>query len=182
MKFMYWPGSGALAVLSMSSIAMLYFYLGIPILLDIPLKKLFKSGTLKAIPTLRIVGAGLTGLALSIAVIGFLFKWQGYPGATMQLMLAVFGLSVITVISVLKWNKTKVEFYQRVLKRTVVASIVVLLLLGIPHHTWLNFQFPNNPELVSAILALEKDPDNEGLQADCDARWADYYDHTTTNP
>tara|TARA_R110002050_G_C8961107_1_gene514325 strand:- start:6163 stop:6777 length:615 start_codon:yes stop_codon:yes gene_type:complete len=175
LRLFHYPGGGPLIVLSLSLLSLLYFYGGILLFLDIPIKKIANSGTFKELPTLRIVGAGLTGATLSVMVIGLLFKWQSYPGSFSMMIIGLGSMAVITVLSFWKWKKSAHPFYIDILKRVVVYSLIGWVLLGIPTRMWLNFKFPDNPQLVEALVALDKDRSNPELQEEANKQWDLYY-------
>lgn len=152
MKFLHLPASGILTVLSLSSISMIYFYLGFALFNNLRFRKIFKKESYKEISTKRIVGGIGVGLTLSISAIGILFKFQSWPGASVNLIMGIIGLSVVTIISLIKMQKNKDNYYSNILKRVVGFGAICIFLLAIPTKTWLGWKFPNNPEYVQAVL------------------------------
>ncbi len=163
MKFFHLPGSGILTVLSLSSISVIYMYLGFALFNNLRFRKIFQKDSYKGISTKRIVGGIATGLALSSSAIGILFKFQSWPGASMQLGIGLFGLGMVTVISLIKIKKSTDSYYQNILKRVAFFGAICIILFAIPTKTWLNWKYPNHPEYVNAIIDAQADPGNQEL-------------------
>ncbi len=157
-------GSNILLFVSLLLISFLYFYLGFALFNNIRFKNIFKKKSYKNISSKRIIGATGTGFNLSIATIGILFKFLLWPGGNLLLMIATFGLSIITLISIIKIPKTKDKYYSKILKRVVIFGTLSLFLFLLPKETWLNWKHPNNPEYVKAIIDYEANPKNQELQ------------------
>ena len=159
----HYPGSDVLNILSYFSLASLYFYLGFAIFNNIRFRNIFKKVSYSALNTNRIGGAVCTGIALSTAAIGILFKLQSYPGAEIMLYIGLIGIIPIGVISAIKLQKAKDAYYLNILKRIAVLGLGILTLLLIPDEIWLNWKYPNHPEYVKAVLNLTEDPNNPDL-------------------
>lgn len=163
MKFFHLPGSGILTVLTLSSISVIYMYLGFALFNKIRFRKIFKKESYKGISTKRIIGGIGTGLALSFSAIGILFKFQSWPGASMQLSIGLFGLGIVTIISLIKIKKSTDNYYTNILKRVAFFGAICIFLFAIPTKTWLNWKYPNHPEYVNAVLDAQANPDNQEL-------------------
>jgi len=163
MKFLHIPGSGILTVLSLASISVFYMYLGTAVFNNVQFKALFKKESYKGISTKRIIGGIGTGLALSVATIGILFKLQSWPGASNQLKVGLFGLTIILGISLFKFIKSYDTFYSNILKRVVSFGAICFILFVIPNKTWLDWKYPNNPEYVNAIINAQANPNDPAL-------------------
>jgi hypothetical protein len=120
---------------------------------------------------MRILGAVATGAVLSVALIGILFKTQRYPGADMQLILGVFGLTIILAFAIFKNLKSASTYYKQIIQRAAVIGGVALFLYSISDSQWLHWRFPNNPEYVEAVLKAQADPQNEELQNEVNIEW-----------
>jgi glucan phosphoethanolaminetransferase (alkaline phosphatase superfamily) len=164
MKLMYLPGSLILIVLSLSSVSLFYFYLGFAFFNGIGFKKILKKESYKVISTQRIIGGIGTGFALSISAIGILFKIQSYPGASIQLLVGLFGLGIVLIFSLIKMRKSTNNYYSKILKRVASFGAICVFFIAIPSKTWLNLNYPNNPEYVQAILEAEANPDDQESQ------------------
>ena len=163
MRFFHLPGSAILTVISLSSVSVFYLYLGFMLFNGIRFRKVFKKESYKGISTKRIFGGIGTGIALSFSAIGILFKFQSWPGASFQLGIGLFGLTIVTLISLTKVKKNSDNFYSNILKRVAFFGALSIFLLFIPSSTWLNWKYPNNPEYVKAILNAQANPNNEEL-------------------
>lgn len=114
------PGGVVLTVLSLSTLSVFYMYLSFALFNDIQIRRIFKKDSYKGISTMRIVGAILTGLALSMTIVGLLFKFQSWPGATMNLGLGLVGLLIALIVGTVKYSKTKSDYYTKIIKRIAV--------------------------------------------------------------
>lgn len=157
------PGSGILTVLSLSSLTMIYFYLSFALFNDIRLRKIFKKESYKGISTLRIVGAIGAGLALSITIVGLMFKFQSWPGASFNLGIGLVGLLIVTIIGLIKYSKNKSDYYTRIFKRTAVFGGLGLILMLIPKASWIELKYRNHPDYVKALKNAMDNPDNKEL-------------------
>ena len=163
MKYFHLPASGILTVLSLSSISVIYMYLGFALFNNLRFSKIFKKESYQGISTNRIIGGIGTGLALSFSAIGILFKFQSWPGTTVQLGVGCFGLGIVTVVSLIKIKKSVDGYYSDILKRVAFFGITCVFLFAIPTKTWLNWKYPNNTEYVHAVLDAQSNPDNQEL-------------------
>ncbi|MFB0925122.1 MAG: hypothetical protein QMB65_07550 [Vicingaceae bacterium] len=155
LKYFFIPESGALFTFSMMILSFIYFYLGFILFNNIRLRKVFKKESYKGISKLKIVGAICTGAALSLITIGFLFKGQHWPGADFNLLIGVICCSVVLIISLIKYNKSKSEYYNKILG---------FLMYLLPTRTFVNFRFRNYPKYLEVYDEFEKDQSNNTLR------------------
>ena len=170
------PASGILTVLSLSSLSVIYMYLGFALFNNIHFRKIFKKETYKEISTKRIIGGVGTGLALSVSVIGILFKFQSWPGASANLIMAIVTLSILAIISLIKMKKSEDNYYSNILKRIAIFGAICIFLFSIPTKTWMEWKYPNNPEYVKAVLDAKSDPENQELWDKVDEEREKMYD------
>ena len=156
-------GGGVLIVLSLSTISILYMYLSFALFNDIRLRNIFKKESYKGISRMRIVGAVLTGLALSITIIGLLFKFQSWPNASINLGFGLFGLLIGLVVGLIKYKRTKSDYYTRIFKRIAIYGGLGLILMILPRETWLEIRNRNHPEYIEAVKKAWADPENQEL-------------------
>jgi len=156
-------GGGVLIVLSLSTISILYMYLSFALFNDIRLRNIFKKESYKGISRMRIVGAVLTGLALSITIIGLLFKFQSWPNASFNLGFGLFGLLIGLVVGLIKYKRTKSDYYTRIFKRIAIYGGLGLILMILPRETWLEIRNRNHPEYIEAVKKAWADPENQEL-------------------
>jgi hypothetical protein len=176
MKFLHLPASGILTVLSLSSISVIYMYLGFALFNNLRFRKIFKKESYKEISTKRIIGGVGAGLALSVSAIGILFKFQSWPGASVNLIIGIVGLTVVTIISLIKMHKNTDNYYSNILKRVAGFGAICIFLLAIPTKTWLGWKFPNNPEYVQAVIDAQANPNNQELWQKVDEERERMYD------
>ena len=157
------PGGGVLTVLTLSTLSMIYFYLGFALFNDIKLRRIFKKDSYKEISSLRILGAVGAGFALSMTTIGFMFKFQSWQGADFNLGAGLVGLLIVTIIGAIKYSKNKSNYYIRIFKRTAILGGLGLILMLIPKTSWIELKYRNQPEYVEALKKAMADPDNKEL-------------------
>lgn len=97
-KVMHYPGASVLLVLSLGSLSMLYFGFSFLLLNKIRTRNAFKVASYNNVSGLRLLGSVFLGLLFSQALIGLLFRIQLYPGASVMLLTACFGLGIAIVI------------------------------------------------------------------------------------
>jgi hypothetical protein len=176
MKMFHLPASGILTVLSLSSLSVIYAYFGFALFNNIRFRRIFKKETYKEISTKRIIGGVGVGIVLSISAIGILFKFQSWPGASMNLIVGIVGLTIVTIIFLIKKKKSADNYYSTILKRVIVFGAICIFLFAIPTKTWLNWKFPNNPEYVQAVLDAQADSNNQELWNKVDDEREKMYD------
>ena len=164
MKLMYLPGSLILIVLSLSSLSLFYFYLGFAFFNGIGFRKILKRESYKGISTQRIIIGIGTGFVLNIAAIGVLFKIQSYSGASMILLISLFGLGILMIFSVIKMRENTDNYYANIFKRVASFGAICVFFIAMPSKTWLDLNYPNNPEYVQALLEVEANPNDQELQ------------------
>ncbi len=124
---------------------------------------IFKSSSYKEIGVARILGAILTGFALSITIIGLLFKFQSWPGALMNIMLGVFALTIAIIVGGIKYAKTKSNYYIEIFKRIAIYGGLGLAIILLPKTAWVEFKYRNYPNYINAYKESTANPTNEEL-------------------
>ncbi len=157
------PLSDVLLVLSFTLLAVIYGYLSFALFNNIPLRRIFKKSSYKGISTMRIVGAILTGLALSSTLVGILFTLMSFPGAFPNLILGTVGLTVALIIGLVKYSKSKSAYYTNIFKRIAVCGGVAVLLLVLPSNAWQDFKYRDYPALLEAMKEARAHPENPEL-------------------
>ncbi|RYJ43197.1 hypothetical protein [Flavobacterium beibuense] len=158
LSVLHLPGGAMLLVLTMPVLSMMYLCLGFALLNGIPLK----NESYKGLSTMRIVGSVLSGIVFSIALIGILFVWMMWPGASVMLLSSIAGLLIMLIVVLIKYFTKKNLFYRNMLIRIAVIGIPVLLLFADPSLAG-KIKYGNNPELIQAIQEAEANPENEEL-------------------
>jgi len=159
------PGGAALMILSLSFLSILYCYFGFALLNGISLRKIFKKSSYTEISSMRIVGAIGTGIGLSTAIIGVLFKFMSWPGSSFMLMIGLMFVSVFFFYSLVKLFINQSAFYINIICRIAFFGGIGLLLLLLPSHSISEIRYgEQHPEYIEALKALESDPSNKALQ------------------
>lgn len=161
------PGYAILLILSMASLSCMYFYFGFALFNGIRLRKIFKKESYLGVSTWRIVGAVCTGIALSLLLMGILFKLLRWPGAAINL-LAAFCLVPIVIISIVRYFKNHSVFYLRIFKRLAVFVSLGLFLFFTPQSAIVDFRYRNYPAYKEALKNSMAHPDDEALRAKAD--------------
>lgn len=131
MKLISIPGSGILTTVTLSSLSLIYCYFGFALFNNIPLRKILVKQGYKDTSTLRILGAIVTGFVLSLTIIGILFKFQSWPHASYNLGAGLVGLFIVTVVGLIKFNKTKMDYYKQIFIRIAVFGVIGLIFIFI---------------------------------------------------
>lgn len=157
------PGRAITLFLPGFLVSIIYFNFGFILFNEIPLKGLFKKENYENISGGQMVIAVVTGIGLSFAIIGVLFKLQHLPGASMMLFVGVFLSMVSTLLSIVNKGKLQQGFIKRVLQRIVLFGGMSLVLLMIPAKTWIEWEYQDHPELKAVLIQLQDDPGNAFL-------------------
>lgn len=157
------PLSDVLLVLSFTLLAIIYGYLSFALFNNIQLRRIFKKSSYKGISTMRVVGAILTGLALSSTLVGILFTLMSFPGAFPNLILGTVGLTVALIVGLVKYSKSKSVYYTNIFKRIAVCGGVALMLLVLPANAWQDFKYRDYPALLEAMKEARVHPENPEL-------------------
>jgi hypothetical protein len=157
------PGGNVLTVLSLSVLAILYFYCGLLLFNDIRLRAAFKKISYAGISTSRKIGSIGTGFALATIVIGILFKIQYWPGANVMLMDGFAMLVIVCIVAGFKYPKNKSEYYNRIFKRAAIFGGFGLLLMIVPPYSWSQLKYRNHPAYRDALKNSGEDPTNQSL-------------------
>ncbi len=163
LKCFFVPGAGPLFVLVQTSLSILYFAFGFALFNGIRLRHIFKSSAYSGISVMKIVGAALMGIALSMASVGFVFKIQMWPGAQVMLLSSIFPTFIILIIVFIKYIVSKSKFYLHALIRCTIFSILAIVLLLINELTLVKMEFQNHPDYIKAFEEYQKDPSSEEL-------------------
>ena len=131
--------------------SLFYWLFGFALFNNIPFRSIFKKDAYKETYWKRIVGAFLTGYALSIVIIGILFRFQFLPGGKFLLLFGFCCLSIILLIAIAKYEKTKSLLYTRVIKRIIIIGGLGLFLYFLPSNTLVDIKYRNFPEYAEAL-------------------------------
>lgn len=162
------PGGSFLILLTLLMLSMLYFYFGFAIFNGIRLRKLFKKESYEGATALKIIGAVVTGMSLSLTLIGTLFKLLRWPGGAVSLFAGCVFLLAIAVISLVKYTRHKSVYYVRVLKRVAAFGGLGFVLLLLPSTTLVDFRYRDHPAYRDALKNSMEHPDDPELQDKAD--------------
>lgn len=117
------PGGSFLTVISMSILSFLYFPLG------------FYFLSHQKIDNKTVGFSVVSGLFISTAVTGTLFKIMHWPGALMVLLFGLIGCIPIAFLSYTKFTKPKelefVAYYRNIFVRVLIVIVLGLLSLAL---------------------------------------------------
>ena len=164
-------GGGILIVLSLSILAIIYYPFGFALFNQIGFKQIFKKDSYKALSALRIIGAIGVGTALSIICVGLLFKLQHWPGSKINLLAGLITSLIILIIALIKYFKTKGDFYSRIIKRLIIIGGFGLIMLLISDLTIIKIQFRNHPDYIKAYELYMTNPQDESLIKNLDIEY-----------
>ena len=163
-KYFHGVGSSLLLLLSTNLLAIFYFYFSFALFNNIEFKKIFKKTSYPKFVRKRLAITIFSGFSLSISFIGILFKIEIYPGAVVLLIAGLAATTVLTLITLYRNSKTEGNFFFRILARVAIAAIFIISLLKISDRTLLEWQYPNNPDYIDAVLNSLNNPNNDSLR------------------
>jgi hypothetical protein len=157
-------GGGILITLSLVILADLYFLFGFALFNQIEFKQIFKSDSYKEITKEQIIGSIGVGIALSMIFVGALFKFSHWPDSLVLLIIGTLISLVAAIVFLIKYFKSKQNYYIRVLKRIAIIGTLGLILMCISDLTLARIQLRNNVDYVKAYGEYQKDPQNIELR------------------
>ena len=164
LKFFLIPGGGILLTFSLMSLACIFYLFGFAFFNQIELSRIFQKNSYQGISGLRIWGAIGTGIGLSQICIGILFTLQHWPGANITLITGLIVTLIVFVIALIRFFKSKNNYYKFIFKRIVIIGGFGLLLILLPELTIVKIQFRNHPNYIKTYEEYLKDPQNDELQ------------------
>jgi hypothetical protein len=157
------PGNSMLIGISLIFLAIMYYPLGFIIFNRIPIKGIFKRDSYKGLTGWRILGTVFLGMGLSVLIIGILFKLLHYPSAKTNMIAGLIATLIALIIAIIKFIKTKSEFYKELLIRiTIIVGFGTLMILT-SDLTIEKIQYRNHPTYIKAYENYIKDKDNKVL-------------------
>ena len=156
-------GSTSFLVSMLMTLAFVYFYFGFLLFTGISFKEMFRRASYEKIAGMRIVGAILSGFALSIVCVAVLFKLLSWPGDTFDLALGLVSCAIVLVTCFMKMNGRHAGYYKPLAARMIIACALCACLLAVPRKAYLEFMQRDNPAYVKAVEEVWKDPTNASL-------------------
>jgi hypothetical protein len=156
------PGGAETVMITLTLLSMFYFLFGLLFFSDVGLRQLFK-GKLKEVTAVMMVIGVLTGIALSIVLIGILFKLLYLPGADEMLKIGIPFAIVMLAVAVIYSRPPR-----RPLSKTIFSRLIIFLVLGIAvlvisPLTLVKLQYRNHPRYIEAFSNYSQNPRNREL-------------------
>ena len=171
MKLTLIPGGSILAAISLTTLACIYYPLGFAFFNDIRLSKIFKKDSYKGLTALRIIGAIGIGMGLAAICMGILFKIQHWPGADTNLISGLVTTVIILIIALIRFIKSKDNFYKRIFKRIAIIGGFGLILMFVSDLTITKIQFRNHPDYIKAYEEYIINPQDQELRKKMDIEY-----------
>lgn len=157
------PWDGFLTVTSLTLLAMLYYF-GFPLFIGIRLRDVFTRSAYSHTNAKRIIGAVGFGWALSVIIMGALFKVQFWPGGNVQLAVGLIATGVISIIASIFYFRNKDEYYKRIFKRVAIIGGLGLILYLTPTNTLIDVRYGDNPEYAELFKKMLANPEDKELR------------------
>lgn len=162
--FFIFPGGNMLFVLTLMLLSLIYFFFGFALFNNIRFRKILKKESYVNISSLKTLGAVSAGISLSITVIGILFKVMFWPGSFTNLKFGIISLIFILIISLIKNFKSKSDFYNKILQRSIIFGGIAISLLFISNQNLAEIKYRNEPEYAKALIDVMNNPENKEYQ------------------
>ena len=178
-KILHYPGASPLFIIGLGALATLYF-----IMMHVPDKNESGETDVHSKDNMFIgIVVKVGGIALSVAVIGMLFKIQFYPGGEFMLLIGVIALIAMGGLALYKFSQSRSIHLRDMLVRFVIIGSLAATLYAIPNETLFTWSYPNNPEYVKAMINTLSDPENREFQIQENIEYAKMrgYEYDTLN-
>ena len=151
---LHWVGAGILIVVSSSTLSILYLLFSWYFFKD----QLTKKQNLAISIT--------TGLVLSIALTGILFKLQIWSGTKGILTIGTFGTLIMALIVFIKRNKQveMIPYYTKMLSRIILIGCITIVLYFLPTKQLIKIYYRDDPEYVKLFIMAHENPNNSEYQ------------------
>ena len=160
LKIIHLPGSTILLTLTFGTLATIYYIFSFALFNDIRLRDISKKASYMDTNAKKIIGAIGLGLALSLIVIGGLFKLLFFPGADFQLRIGLIAIGLILLIATFFYFRNKTNYYKRIFKRIAIYGGLGLILYLTPKSTLIDIYYRNNPDNAELYKKVLADPLN----------------------
>jgi hypothetical protein len=164
MKLTLMPSAGIFLFFSMMLLSGIYYPFGFAFFNNIDLIEITKKASYKEISIKRIVGAISAGIGLSIICTGILFKISHYQGASLMLYIGLDLTTLVFIISLFRFLKSKDHFYITIYKRFAIIGAIGVFMAVLPPLTIDKIRYHNYPAYIKALEAYTKDPQNDTLK------------------
>lgn len=164
MKINIMHGGGLLLVISLSTLACIYFPLGIMLFNAISLKDAINREAYKEVTRLKMFLSIVLGMGMAAICMGIMFKMLQWPLPNINLIAGITLLLIVLLIAVIRIRKSDANYFSRIVKRIVIIGIVGILFICTPYLTIEKIRFRNHPEYINAYEKHLKDPGNKELK------------------
>jgi len=130
-KNSHWPGGYMFITISLTLLAMQYFFLSFILFNKIKLKNIFQNETYKNIPPAKIIGTIGFGIGLSTLLMGILFEFLHWPGGDINIYSGITVIFIIFIVSIIKYLKTKSKYYIPIFIRFFIWTFIGIISLFI---------------------------------------------------
>ena len=157
--FMHWPFAGPLLVVSLSTIAMLYFPGGFYFFCD------------KNIERQNLPISVISGFFLSFIPVGVLFKLLFWPNPQIFLLVGIVTAPVFLVLIYFSKSNASEDlkiYYRNMFLRVSVLTILVVTLYLTPITALIQIRNRHNPELAKLKIQHFTNPENEEYKKQLD--------------
>jgi hypothetical protein len=155
------PGGEQMVFIVMTLLTLLYFGFGLLIFSQVGLRSAFNGG-LQGISGATMLASIVTGIAASTMIIGTLFKIMIMPGADEMLTFGLAATTVLFVVSLFRFMRSKNAITRFTLGRMTIYFLVGVILWSIPNVALVRVRYRNHPRYVEAysnFVADRKNPE-----------------------
>ena len=164
LMFLHISGSAVSSVFILSILGLFYFIFSFALFNGIRLRDVFKSESYQDTNLLKIIGAILLGISISLVIFGIQFKLLFWQGANEQLLIGLLPIGLILIVAVIFYLRDKTEFYSRIFKRIAIYGGLGLLLYLTPTSTLVDIYYRDNPDFAELFNKVLEDTENEELR------------------
>ena len=149
------PGMAFMAMASLASLLAIYFYFGFALFNEIRLGKIFWRKNYKQKTRNRLLGGVAAGWAISLLLLGVYFKFLSWPNSNFNLILGIIAVSVVLIISLIKYSKNKSDYFLKIIQRCVFYLIFGVIVLSLPDVKEFRKQYDSQSEQVVTTTTKE---------------------------
>jgi hypothetical protein len=153
------PGGAFSLMIVLTLLSTLYFAFGFVFFSKNGFRSAFKGGLKNTRPATIVFGV-LTGMGLSVLLIGILFKLLLFPGANNMLTVGSIESAIMLCVNTIYFFKTRLAASKLCISRIVIFLIPSVALLVTPSLTVARLQYRNHPAYVDAYAKHLEDPMN----------------------
>ena len=164
LKFNLIPGGTTLTFWSIGILAGIYYPLGFFLFSGIRLRRIFKKDSYERLSLTKIITSIVTGLGLSIILIGSLFKFLNLAGGDKMLITGLIINSIVLGISIINFRRKSDTYYKTLFIRIAAVGSFGIIMIFISEHSIIKFQYRSHPDYVKAYMDYLNKPESEELR------------------